>query len=45
MKVLKGIDSGLWDQVKHDDYNIDKSPNSMINNEANSDKIEDLNSS
>lgn len=42
MKISKKIDSGLSDQYKQDDYNINKLQDSQLNNKANLDEIKTL---
>lgn len=42
MKISKKMDSGLSDQYKQDDYNIDKLQDSQLNNKANLDEIKTL---
>ena len=42
-KAPRRIDSGLWDQHKHDDDDTNESEDSQSDNEADPDEMEDLN--
>ena len=42
-KAPKRIDSGLWNQHKHDDYDTNESEDSQSDDKANSNEMEDLN--
>ena len=42
-KALRKIDSGLWDQHEHDDYDTNESEDSLSDGEVDPNEMEDLN--